>query len=170
VPLPLDEIEARLGHWLLLEWLRRVGWSLDDLASMYAHGVPADWAAEIAAITKGAVTVDDWPRLLPKPRGLHDEGERAIVRSVNQADLAQVHKKRRYGRPIESKHPFAQALKTKGLTVKEWADMHPPLTRSRVKSWMLDGEGGRAIPREYAETIRRELHVPLTAWKHGIKD
>lgn len=111
-----------------------------------------------------------WPLVRPEDFDpLPSQSEGAIDRHVNQAALARIQKKRQYGRPIVSPHPFAQALKAKGLTVTEWA-ADKGLNRSRVKSWMLDGDGGRPIPEEWAEAIRREFGVSRAAWKNGIRD
>lgn len=74
------------------------------------------------------------------------------------------------GRKIVSRHPFPRALKAADVSVTEWAKKHG-VSRSAAKSWFLDGDGGRPIPRALAEGIEREFGVPATAktWKNGIK-
>jgi hypothetical protein len=77
------------------------------------------------------------------------------------------------GRPSESDHPFAKALREHKppLSVRQWAEAHK-LSRSRVQSWILDGDAGRRIPRKYADEIEKDFGIPATArtWKNGIRE
>ena len=100
---------------------------------------------------------------------LSSEPKRAIVRHGMQPE--EYRQGRTVGRPLETEHPFPQALKAKNITVTEWAGAHK-VGRSRVKSWFLDGDGGRPIPRKFADDIAREFGVPATArtWRNGIKE
>lgn len=74
----------------------------------------------------------------------------------------------REGRPT-LEHPFTRALHKQGVTVTEWAAKHE-IDRSTVKFWYMDG--GRKIPRKWADIIEGELDVPATAktWKNGIRE
>lgn len=72
------------------------------------------------------------------------------------------------GKQKVSDHPFPNALYAHGMTVKEWAEANG-LKREKVRSWFMVGPGGRRIPAVWAERIRKEYKVPLSAWPHGVK-
>lgn len=163
MPLPLDEIEARLGHWLLLEWLKRVGWSLDDWRSMYAHGVPASWARIVAELTGGAVSLADWPRLLPEPKGLHDDRSNRIMRDMDVNTTGQPSGVKRGAARATRKHPAQKKLYEQGRTITDVA-RELREGRPRVSAWFAEGEANRPIPRRHAETLRQRYGIPLTAW------
>lgn len=104
---------------------------------------------------------------------LRSSDERVIDRHVGQAEILTRYRQqgRQPGRPVESDHPFSRALADAGVTMQGWARAHG-LSRTRVRSWIIDGteNGGRRIDRKYAEEIRREFKVPLSAWSNGVKD
>lgn len=101
--------------------------------------------------------------------GLPSPGKRAIVRE--QMQVEEYRSGREVGRKLGNDHPFKRALKAADVTVTEWAKAHK-VSRAKVKSWLLDGNGARAIPREYANKIERDFGVPATvkSWPHGIRE
>jgi hypothetical protein len=83
---------------------------------------------------------------------------------------AELVRRSRPGRPLEATHPFPLALEANGLTVTAWAKKHR-VDRAVVKGWFAEGDGGRRIPREWANRIETELGIPATlaTWKNGIR-
>jgi DNA-binding transcriptional regulator YdaS (Cro superfamily) len=67
----LRDLEAAVGAFLYDEWLKRIGWSRDDIARFFEHGIPAEYAASIADVTVGALPVSAWPKLIHPPKALH---------------------------------------------------------------------------------------------------
>jgi len=163
MPLSLDEIEARLGRFLLSEWLRRIGWTLEDWQSMYAHGVPEGWARTIADLTGGIVGPRDWPRLLPEPKALHHDRTNRIMHGMDVNTSAHPESVKRGAARATRKHPAQRKLYERGRTItdvaKELGEGRP-----RVSAWMAKGEANRPIPRRHAETLRARYGIPLTAW------
>ena len=100
--------------------------------------------------------------------GLTIGDERSKIRHNMQASKYAEHA-RKTGRPPESGHPFVEALSSRNLSVRQWAEAHK-LTRAKVASWMLDGDGGRRIPRKYADEIAKDFKVPISAWRNGIRE
>lgn len=72
------------------------------------------------------------------------------------------------GRAMAGDHPFPRALHKRSMTVGEWAEK-VGISREKVSSWWKAGPGGRRIPREWADRIRDEFGVPLSAWRNGVK-
>lgn len=93
---------------------------------------------------------------------------------------------RKVGRPIESEHLFPAWLRSRNVTVTEWAAGHndpdtgKPYKRERVKSWFAEGEGARPAPRHAVDIIEKESTDPKTkkaavpatkrTWKNGIRE
>ena len=99
---------------------------------------------------------------------LHDSNSTNIVPNMQPRTSE---KPARRGRPLETKHPFPRKLTQlkPPMTVTAWAERHG-YDRARVKSWYAEGDGGRSIPRDIAESIEKELGIPATrsTWKNGI--
>lgn len=74
------------------------------------------------------------------------------------------------GRPPESEHPFVLALRRRKMNVAQWARAHG-LKRPKVMSWISDDpKNARRIPKAFADEIRREFRVPLSAWPAGVRE
>lgn len=69
---------------------------------------------------------------------------------------------------VPTKHPFAAALRKRGMSLAEWAKANG-VSPSYARSWIQRGVGGRPIPKKHAESIEREFGVPNTpaTWKNG---
>lgn len=163
--LTFDEIMLAIAVGLRDMWLKESQVTVEDLRRLYDEAIPIEYVKAIEEINP-RLTVDVWPRVLPR---LHRAKKSAIVRDDMQPE--EYRSDQVIGRPITSTHPFARALKKAKANVSQWAKKHGE-TRSKVKSWILDGEGGRPIPRKYAEEIERDFGIPATTrtWKNGIKD
>lgn len=93
---------------------------------------------------------------------------------------------RKVGRPIESEHLFPAWLRSRNVTVTEWAAGHvdpdtgKPYKRERVKSWFAEGDGGRPAPRHAVDLIEEEATEPGSkksavpanrrTWTNGIRE
>jgi len=157
-----------LSDALFEDWLDRSGLTVEDFDS-FATRIPYEIAEAIEKASGGRVRIADWPRVLPRLQHSH---ERGIVRHEMQASEYAAAAKPP-GRPSESDHPFPVALSKQEppITLAQWAKAHK-LSRSRVQSWILDGEAGRRIPRKYADEIKKDFKVPATTgvWKNGIRE
>lgn len=125
----------------------------------------ADKLDDAAALLDGqaGAAIDDAER-----RGLTIAHERSKVSRDMQPREYEKHRAR-LGRPVETDHPFAKALSDRRISVRQWAEAHK-LTRAKVASWMVEGEGARRIPRKYADEIAKDFKVPTSAWRNGIRE
>lgn len=161
-----EEITQAAKDALFRVWLREQGLTVDDWNRVY-DATPVEYALAIQDMTEGEIQPSDWPHVLPV---LKHGPERGILRHEMQDSAYQAVAKVP-GRPPKSRHPFSVALKAKKVNLQQWARAHGE-KRSRVQSWILDGEGGRPIPRKYADEIQKDLGVQATerVWKNGIQD
>lgn len=120
-----------------------------------------------AGVLRGTVSEET-----ARVEGLTIGHERSKVSSQMQPSAYAQHATKA-GRPVDkvTGHPFARALSAHRppLSVRQWAAAHK-LSRAKVTSWMLDGDGGRRIPKKYADEIARDFKVPASAWANGIRE
>lgn len=148
-------------------------------------------AVDAFARTFGVEAADLWAwmaRERPAPRWFVDRVVESFLPGLRETDfdvdesLSSVPKGTKVGVPMEAQpligggtgrpmieHPFTRALHQRGMTVTDWAASHK-VDRHTVKFWYV--EGGRQIPRHWADLIQRELKVPATTktWKNGIRE
>jgi hypothetical protein len=142
---------------------------LAEQATRRADELERDAALEVRLLREQAVELRRLADLAEKS-GLAIGHDRSIIHHEMESS-AYAQKAAKPGRPSESNHPFPVALgKLKpAVTLRQWAETHD-LSRSKVASWLLTGDGGRRIPRKYADEIKKDFGVPLSAWPNGIRE
>jgi hypothetical protein len=96
-------------------------------------------------------------------RLLSREPER-IVRTMNVDTSRHGSDVKRGATRARRKHPAQRKLYEQGMTIASVAKELGE-TRSRVSSWMADGEGLRPIPSHIAEKLRTKYGIPLSVWR-----
>lgn len=76
------DFDALMGPFLLDEWHAR-GWSREEVRHALEHGIAAEHARDFEKLTKGAVPVSFWPKLIHPPQVLHKRLRSATVNDVS---------------------------------------------------------------------------------------
>ena len=162
----LDDILAFLAQDALEEWFQRTGWTREDIASQYEHGIPDTWAKGVFEARK--LPIEAWPKVLKTPslhRGrIHPTIARRTMELIEAARPTPVKVKiatTLNRTKSEAKKLLLAAGKPDKILAEELTQAGLKASRSTVSAWH---SGDRAIPVSHAEWVRKKYKVPLSAW------
>lgn len=150
-----------MGRFLTEQWMSRAGWPRETIAGFLEHGIPVEYARMLDELTRGAVPVSFWPKLVHPPKALHKRLRSSSVNVDMNAD-----QRLAISRGQAGDAAFRKAIRAKGYTqngLARAAGISPAVLS-------LHRNELRKIPRARAEKIAKLTGWPADAkhWPCGI--